>query len=255
MFTIIKAFPRLTESNFNDWLIDIRAHLRTHKLWHYTQSFYLKASDENDDSVRAIWEEKSMKAADRMTLIITNFIKQKLRAKKFNDGYVMLNRLTALLQLIDETQFLRLTRELYTLQYSDFKDVSEFLTRVKVLKEQVAATKVEMTDDKRTLLTLTMVLWNESRYRFLLQIWNITLNMTAERARAMLMEEERREVVDERLNFTRGSGSRSKEIFKCSYCKKDGHKKETCWKLHPELIPDKYKDGMEGPTKGLNIIC
>jgi hypothetical protein len=99
-----------------------------------------------------------MKTADRMTLTITNGIKQKLRAKKFNDDYVMLNRLTALLQPTGETQFLRLTRELYTLQYSDFKDVSEFLTRVKVLEEQVATTKVEMTNDKRTLLTLTMAL-------------------------------------------------------------------------------------------------
>jgi hypothetical protein len=93
-----------------------------------------------------------------MTLIITNNIKQKLRAKKFNDDYVMLNRLTALLQLIDETQFLRLTQELYTLQYSDFKDVLEFLTRVKMLKKQVAITKVEMTNDKRTLFILTMIL-------------------------------------------------------------------------------------------------
>jgi hypothetical protein len=93
-----------------------------------------------------------------MILIITKFIKHKLRAKKFNDDYVMLNRLTALLQFIDETQFLRLTRELYTLQYSDFKDVSEFLTRVKMLKKQVAITKIEMTNDKRTLLILTMIL-------------------------------------------------------------------------------------------------
>jgi hypothetical protein len=42
------------------------------------------------------------------------------------------------------------------------------------------------------------------------------LNMTTDRARAMLMEEERRELADERLNFARGSGSKSKEIFKCS---------------------------------------
>jgi hypothetical protein len=82
MSTITKAFPRLTESNFNDWLIDIRAHLRTHKLWHYTQSPYFKTSekDENDDSVRAIWEEKSMKTADRVTLTITSGIKQKVKS-------------------------------------------------------------------------------------------------------------------------------------------------------------------------------
>ncbi len=27
----------LTENNFSDWLIDIRAHLRSRKLWKYTQ--------------------------------------------------------------------------------------------------------------------------------------------------------------------------------------------------------------------------
>ena len=190
----------------------------------------------SDGATQAEWEDKAMEAADTMTLTITNSIKQKLKSEEFNNGYLMLQRLTALLQPTGETQFLRHTRELYTLRYSDFKDVSEFLTRVKVLEEQIAATKVEMTDDKRTLLTLTMALWDESQYRSLLQIWNVTPNMTAEKAREMLMEEERREQVDEVVNLARGS-----EKFKCSHCKRDGHKKDTCWQLHPELKPDKFK--------------
>ena len=28
----------------------------------------------------------------------------------------------------------------------------------------------------------------------------------------------------------------------CSHWKKKGHEEETCWKLHPELLPKKIKD-------------
>lgn len=242
MAKIAKSFPRLTETNFNEWLVDIRAHLRSHKLWQYTQTPYDEKSSEIS---RTEWDEKAMDAADIMTLTITNSIKQKLKAEEFNNGYLMLQRLITLLQPTGETQFLRLTRELYTLRYSDFKDVSEFLTRVKVLEEQIAATKVEMTDDKRTLLVLTMALWEESGYRSLLQIWSATPNMTAEKAREMLMEEERREKADETVNVIR------KEKDRCTHCKKLGHKKETCWKLHPEL----RSNTLESSTKGLHISC
>ncbi len=37
----------LTENNFSDWLIDIRAHLRSKKLWKYTQES-VPAEDEGE---------------------------------------------------------------------------------------------------------------------------------------------------------------------------------------------------------------
>lgn len=51
---------------------------------------------------------------------------------------------------------------------------SEFLDHVRSLEEQIDATNVKMTPDKRTLLCLTMALWNKSHYRSLVQIWGVT---------------------------------------------------------------------------------
>ncbi len=91
-----------------------------------------------------------------------------------------------------ETQFIRPTREYYTLNHHNHKDVSEFFDHVKSLEEQIDAADIEMTPDKRTLLCLTMALWNKTHYRSLVQIWGVTMDMTAEKAREMLLEDERR---------------------------------------------------------------
>jgi len=71
----------------------------------------------------------------------------------------MLAKLTALLQPGGEAQSMRLSREYYSLPYDDTKEsLTDFLTRVKILEERIAATRVTMNDDKRTLLCLTMAL-------------------------------------------------------------------------------------------------
>ncbi len=85
---------------------------------------------------------------------------------------------------------MRLTREYYTLNNRNYKDVSEFPDHVKLLKKQIDATDVKMTLNKQTLLCLTMALWNKSHYRSLVQIWGVTKDMTAKKAQKMLLEDE-----------------------------------------------------------------
>jgi hypothetical protein len=38
----------------------------------------------------------------------------------------------------------------------------------------------------------------------------------------------------------------------CSHCKKKGHEEATCWKLHPERLPKKFKD--KGKQKATTIV-
>lgn len=182
--------PRLTEKNYAEWNRKICAVLQKQKLWKYTQSAW--APDDGVLETQSDWEEKSVEAADLMTLTITAPIQAKLTEDEFNDGYKMYKRLKELLQPSGEIQFMRLNREYYTLNYRDHKDIYELLDHVKSLEEQIDATNVEMTSDKRTLLCLTMALWNEPRYRSMLQIWAVTKDMTAEKARKMLLEDEQR---------------------------------------------------------------
>lgn len=235
--------PRLNEKNYNEWNRNIRAILRKHKLWKYTQAESPK-TDEDNLITQVEWDKKAIEAADMMTPTITAAIQAKLTEDDFNNGYKMYKRLKELLQPTGETQFMRLTREYYTLSYGDVKNISEFLDHIKLLEEQTDATKVKMTDDKRTLLCLTMALWNETRFRSLVQIWGVTSDMTAEKAREMLLEDERREAAnngDQPSTTTvlayRASNKRGQEAGGCQHCHKTGHKEDACWKKHPELIP------------------
>jgi len=235
------TISRLTEHNFAEWLVDIRAHLRRSKLWKYTQED-VGVTAEGESKKMDKWEE----AADLMTPTLSAEIKRKLAEEDFNNGYKMLTKLSRLLQPGGDAQFMRLTREYYTLRFDDNESLSDFLTHVKILEERIDSTNVQMDNDKRTLLCLSMSL--PVRYRSLIQIWSATDGMTAAKATEMLLEEERRLKDDDELDggvamlAIRGG----KKGVKCSHCGKAGHAVETCWRKHPEQAPwvqDKKKNG------------
>lgn len=225
------SIPRLTAENFAEWLVDIRAHLRRSGLWTYIQEDVDKEAKD-----KSKWEE----AADLMTPTLSSEIKRKLTEEEFNNGYRMLARLTALLQPGGEAQFMRLSREYYSLRYDDTKEsLTNFLTRLKILEERIAATRVTMNNDKRTLLCLTMAL--PPRFRSLVQIWTITEGMTADKAVDMLLEEERRAKDDENEDLEVGGDramkARAGKTQRCGYCGRPYHTEDHCWTKHPELAP------------------
>jgi hypothetical protein len=236
-------------NNFETWLIDMRAHLRSRKLWTYTQEECKSQGKEKEK-----WEA----AADAMTPFIKADIKKELKEEEFNDGYKMMTRLRSLLQPTGEAEFMRLCKEYYSLSYKvTDMSINEFLTRVKLLEDRMDATKIELTGDRRTLLCLSMAFIDNPEYRSLIQIWSITPDMTADRARAMLQEEDKRIQQSEHTfqpgtrTFTLATRpaprpqSRPRHYgslgLTCQWCGRDGHEKITCWDLHPHLKPEKYK--------------
>lgn len=52
---------------------------------------------------------------------------------------------------------MRLTQEYYTLNYYNYKNVSEFFDHVKSLEKQIDATNIKITPNKQMLLCLTIV--------------------------------------------------------------------------------------------------
>lgn len=239
------SIPLLTEKNYSTWLIDVRAILRRGKLWPYTQYSYPEFKKIYEDVTESQWEENAMEAADTLVPTISTLIKQRLAETHFDNGYLLLSRLRELLQPVGDIQFMRLTRELYSLELGPDESPSELLTRLKLLEEQIDATKVELTHDKRTLLALTMALATDDRYRSLVQIWQTLPDMTAERARQMLLEEQQIQKANEetavkvnyiRKNFSRNDSGANSKI--CGICEKQGHNKDECWEEHPELAPE-----------------
>ncbi|KAF6221652.1 hypothetical protein HO133_001620 [Letharia lupina] len=237
---------QLTDNNYSEWLIDVKALLRGKKLWNYTQE-----APDPDKSVtaQAKWRDSAMEAADLITPTISGPVKQKLQANAFDDGYLMMTSLVNIYAPKGDAEFMRLTREYYSLRYEDFDSMTHYLTQIKTLEERIRGTNVILDDDKQTLLCLGMTL--PERFQYFTKIWAVTLGMTADKARSMLLEEERREKTLDTggvglVATTRHPGKRmpsGKAILnyehevKCSRCGKP-HEDEVCWKLHPELAPE-----------------
>lgn len=226
---------QLNEDNLNDWLVNIRAILRPLKLWKYATN----STSKNDKE----WLNKAKKTIDIMIFTISSSIKKKLNNNHFNNNYVMLQRIKEKLQLNDDAQFMRLTQKYYSLDYSDFKGMSKFLDHVKILEERIDATNIELTKNKRTLICIMMTLVKQSNYRSLIQIWNASTNITASKARAMLLEKYRQqehiEAQNENINTTRKLTNwqkydelerKLKESIKkeCNTCGKSHE--NVCWK-------------------------
>ena len=119
----------------------------------------------------------------------------------------------------------------------------------------IDSTNVQLNNDKRTLLCLSMSL--PAKYRSLIQIWSATDGITAAKATEMLLEEKRRLQDDEDLDggfammtIRGGRNGSGKKRLKCSHCGKSGHSEGYCWRKHPELAPKdvKKKEGGHSET-------
>ena len=240
---ITSLFPWLENKNYNKWNRNIWAILRKNKLWQYIQSEFPKADKDNLLS-QSQWDDKVIEVAVMMTPIITTGIQAKQTEDEFNDGYKMYWRLKELLQPMGETQVMRLTQEYYTLSYQIFGNISEFFNHIKLLEEQINATKITMAPDKQALLCLTIALRDVKHFQSLVQIWGVTSDMTAEKTQDMLLEDERRQA---KKNGNKASNAtalahrnfvhQGQEAGDCRHCHKPGHKEDLCRKKHPGLMP------------------
>ena len=253
----------LTEYNFESWFVNIRAKLRKKKLWKYTQTIYISeststANTEEEQSSTSItkkdqkaikdWEERSQESADIMTLTISPGVQQKLTESEFNDGYLMLTRLRTLLQPTGPSEFMRLSKEYYTLQFKAFKTVSEYLTKIKTLEEKIDASKVILDANNRTILCLSMSLPQE--YQYLVHIWAVTPTITAEKARQMVLEASRQhqQAIDD-SNDPRVRASRAQGKEPCKNLKSSRHPSNSCYFRSPHLAPEWFKSKMKEEAK------
>ena len=147
----------LTDDNYAEWLINIKAMLRTKKLWKFTQeplslgtipadaTDKAKVKKELEDAYKEK-EEKHIKAADLMTIRISGPVKRKLVARDFDDGYYMLRHLQEIYALATETSFMQLLQELMALRPDGGYDtIKEYLQKVKTLTERIDATNIQLT--------------------------------------------------------------------------------------------------------------
>ena len=181
-----------------------------------------------------------MEAADFMTPRISQEVKRLLDDEHFNNGHLLMIRIHELLQPTSDAQFMRLIKEFYSIKPIDIGGtMTDYLAHIKKLDEQISATQVELTREKRIIIAIMMGLPEE--YQGLVQIWNCMTNLTVEQARTMVLEEERRQLNSNGLKAMSLKAS-ADESKKCPHCKRKWHSPEDCWKLHPDKAPEWFKE-------------
>jgi len=177
------------------------------------------------------WKERTTEAADAITPILSQEIVLRLHQEDFDDEYLMWNHICELLQSTGESEWIRLNKELFKAKFYNFSSVDKFFTHIKILSDQIEATKVTMTNERRLLLVLSMAC--PSEYSGIAQLWQNMKDITPDQAVQMLKEEVYRQKGADDHNDEEYQSLDAPGTFamkKCKKCKKTGHKEEDCWK-------------------------
>ena len=139
------TIPLLTDDNYPEWLIDTKATLRKAKLWKYTQESPFESL-----TIAALtkWNESSTSATDEMTPTISRGVKKKLQVNAYDCGFQMITQLTALFVSKGEAEFMRLTKEYYSLRYEDFDSMTSYLTQIKTFEKRIRNINVTLDNNK-----------------------------------------------------------------------------------------------------------
>ena len=138
-----------------------------------------------------------------------------------------------------EGEFIRLTKEYYTLKYNNFDTISDYLTYIKTLEERILATDVVLTPDKELILFLSISILDHLQY--MTNLWDLTPNMTADKATSMLLEEERKgEKPKKQLQAIGLAASVVQRPPQCGTCGKNH--RGVCWDERPDLAPEWLKE-------------
>jgi hypothetical protein len=96
-----------------------------------------------------------------ITLTLHADVKAKLHEDDFNDAFKIITYLKELYKPLTNTEFFMLMRELLSLCYANFSTTKDYLLHLRSLNNCITCTKVNLTLEKRALLTLTMLLPSE----------------------------------------------------------------------------------------------
>jgi hypothetical protein len=114
------------------------------------------------------WQTSSKKAADIITLTLHANVKAKLHEEDFNDAFKMMSHLKELYEPSTDTEFFMLMPKLLSLCHANFDTTELYLSHLCSLNHCITCTKVNLTPEKRALLTLTMLL--PSKFKLLIQV-------------------------------------------------------------------------------------
>ena len=95
---------------------------------------------------------------------VSDSVKQNLQTNAFNNGFLMTDQWTNFYAPKEEVEFMRLTREYYSLRYDEYDSATAYLIKIKTMEERIRDINMVLDRDKQTLLCLGTILSEHLHY-------------------------------------------------------------------------------------------
>jgi hypothetical protein len=274
------SIEKLNESNYRSWSQIIESHLDDQDLWgvvtgkettptppsaattevqpssSLTQQSPSVTTPRDYETQLELWSKKVKRARKIIISTISPSIMVYVEGRK--DPAEMWKILEERYKPKTRVTLRQLQRQFNTIKLSDDDgDMEKHLQKVEGLKRQIEEQGEEISDSSYISILLNCA---PSRYDIQISILEAQDEITPAIIINRLLEEYRKYLVtrqDKTITALISNGGRGKKGSsykrnskfegKCNHCNKRGHKEDQCWIKHPDLKPEKGRDGKEHP--------
>ena len=157
------GFPKLTKSNYRDWVVNMRIRIRTANkdLWPYLND---KLSEENRKDATAITSTQKEDLSDLIYIMLSTEARNMLSKRIYEDVVELWNEIKGIFTVSGNRQYIKLQREQQNLCYDQFQSIHEYKSAWNRLQNEIEDRGVKETRDNKFFIHILQTLPSEIRH-------------------------------------------------------------------------------------------
>jgi hypothetical protein len=153
------AFPKLSKSNYGDWVVNMGIRIRSAKLelWEFIRDGVLQV----DKDTTAITYTQAQMLSDLIFPMLSTEARNMLLKREYTDGVELWREIKEIFTVSGKRQYIKLQREQQNLRYEQYDSIHEYRSAWKRLQKEINDTGVKETEDNKFFISILQTLPSE----------------------------------------------------------------------------------------------